>query len=632
MRGFLFLMILSCCQGLCAQSIWINELHYDNSGADTDEFIEVISDVISTDISLFLYNGINGLAYDSVSLDSLEWMPTDSGHFAVIWQMTDLQNGSPDGIALISADSVIEALSYEGAFTGMNGPAEGVEFTDIGIRQDGTTAPGLSLQRSGYGSRAGHFSWTIAPATAGAINFRQVITTQPLIIIPNTPALSFAETPAFDHSAPKEFTFYAVNIIEPLTIYIPPGFEISLQSEFSETFTFSSPLAFQTETDWIPPTRIYVRFCPTEPKPYSDVILFDHPDAGIKSIPVSGTEGLPDKPRAWINEFHYDNEGTDTLEFVEIAIRYPEYYDLSEIELYLYNGINGSPYLVSPLDLAWAGERDNESNYQLYVFELTGIQNGPSDGIALAYKNFPLHFISYEGSFTGLDGPFAGRPSNRILPEQDNSTPPLSSIQLVGEGSHPDDFDWVLVSGSNTMGKININQVLPLQLLSFSLVQGKLNWTVSGETNLFGYQVLGFDASGVDTLRFIHAQSTNSLINEYSIHIDQLSFNTIRVNQVSYSGIVRHLFTIPVKPGLLKKPRLISTQNDYCVQFPESWLGTDIIFSLQTIDGRILKQLYDSPGLAELCIGHWLNPLPSGNYFIRMQNREEDVVIRFTKD
>jgi hypothetical protein len=54
-----------------------------------------------------------------------------------------LQNGSPDGIALVDASNkVIQFLSYEGAFKATNGPAIGMTSTDIGIAQTSTETVG----------------------------------------------------------------------------------------------------------------------------------------------------------------------------------------------------------------------------------------------------------------------------------------------------------------------------------------------------------------------------------------------------------------------------------------------------------------------------------------------------------
>src|SRR5678815_3475604 len=63
-----------------------------------------------------------------------------------------------DGIALVDpAGTVIEFLSYEGAFVGASGPASGLTSTDVGVREVGTepASPVTSLSRNGAGVWSG---------------------------------------------------------------------------------------------------------------------------------------------------------------------------------------------------------------------------------------------------------------------------------------------------------------------------------------------------------------------------------------------------------------------------------------------------------------------------------------------
>jgi hypothetical protein len=81
-----------------------------------------------------------------------------------------LQNGSPDGIALVDASNkVIQFLSYEGAFKATNGPAIGMTSTDIGIAQTSTETVG-SLQLIGRGTKYSDFTWTATVSTFGNTN------------------------------------------------------------------------------------------------------------------------------------------------------------------------------------------------------------------------------------------------------------------------------------------------------------------------------------------------------------------------------------------------------------------------------------------------------------------------------
>src|SRR6185436_16494654 len=51
-------------------AVWINEFHYDNSGADADEFIEIAgpAGLDLSGYSLILYNGNGGVAYNTRAL------------------------------------------------------------------------------------------------------------------------------------------------------------------------------------------------------------------------------------------------------------------------------------------------------------------------------------------------------------------------------------------------------------------------------------------------------------------------------------------------------------------------------------------------------------------------------------
>jgi len=157
---------------------WINELHYDNKGGDRNEFVEVAGPA-GLDLSgwtLVGYNGNGGEAYKTVTLEGV--IPNQEGGVgAVAFDFSGLQNGSPDGVALISdAGEVIQFLSYEGAFTATNGPAAGVASVDIGQSETSNTRRGHSLQLGGAGSSYADFTWQ-SPRndTPGQLNENQSI-------------------------------------------------------------------------------------------------------------------------------------------------------------------------------------------------------------------------------------------------------------------------------------------------------------------------------------------------------------------------------------------------------------------------------------------------------------------------
>ena len=136
-------------------------------------------------------------------------------------------------------------------------------------------------------------------------------------------------------------------------------------------------------------------------------------------------------PGILINEFHYDNAGTDINEFVEIAVPNGLNFDPSEYAVTLYNGANGMPYDIQTMDNFQVGIMD--PNYTYYVWKPSSIQQGP-DGIALnniMSISGTCEFLSYEGVFTALGGPAMGQTSINVGVAESGTTPDTYSLQLI---------------------------------------------------------------------------------------------------------------------------------------------------------------------------------------------------------
>ncbi len=162
-----------------ATSIFINEIHYDNVGADSGEGVEIAGPAGSdlADWSIVLYNGRNDTSYNKTLLGGV--IPSQQNGFGtLLFLINPIQNGSPDGIALVySSSTVVQFFSYEGIFTAADGPANGLTSTDIGVYESGSTPAGSSLQLTGTGSVYEDFTWSAAtPNTFGAVNTRQSFT------------------------------------------------------------------------------------------------------------------------------------------------------------------------------------------------------------------------------------------------------------------------------------------------------------------------------------------------------------------------------------------------------------------------------------------------------------------------
>lgn len=171
-------------------NVWINELHYDNQGPDTDDGFE-IAGASGTDLSsynLLLYNGsvpgTIGQVYSNRVLSGV--IPNQSNGYGAVWFSYDngagngTQNG-PDGVALVvNTTTVIQFLSYEGTILAVNGAASGMTSEDIGVVEAGTgtnlTVLNNSLQLCGTGTNYASFAWTTnSPNTRGLINACQSI-------------------------------------------------------------------------------------------------------------------------------------------------------------------------------------------------------------------------------------------------------------------------------------------------------------------------------------------------------------------------------------------------------------------------------------------------------------------------
>ena len=98
-------------------AVVINEIDYDQVGADSGGFVELhnggtaAADLVG--LALVLVDGSDGLEYARTNLTGTL---AAGGHLSVAMEA---QNGAPDGVALVDTASgtLLDALSYEGAIT-----------------------------------------------------------------------------------------------------------------------------------------------------------------------------------------------------------------------------------------------------------------------------------------------------------------------------------------------------------------------------------------------------------------------------------------------------------------------------------------------------------------------------------
>lgn len=181
MRSFQF-FILFCLPFLgIGQSAWINEFHYDNVGQDVGEGVEVVIDTTLLDwkqVYLTAYNGSNGKSYGG----DLAMLNADTSNsiqaYKIFWfNFPGLQNGPKDGLCLFERvggkDSLLQFISYEGAFLAQDGPAHGLSSIDIGVSESSTTSYHQSLQLQGYGLDYHSFQWASDSSSPAVPNENQ---------------------------------------------------------------------------------------------------------------------------------------------------------------------------------------------------------------------------------------------------------------------------------------------------------------------------------------------------------------------------------------------------------------------------------------------------------------------------
>jgi DNA/RNA endonuclease G (NUC1) len=397
----------------------ISEFHYDNTGTDTGEAIE-ISGPAGMDLtgwSVVLYNGNGGSAYNTQTLSGP--IPAVCGPRGVIvlnYPANGIQNGNPDGIALVdNTNTVVEFLSYGGSFAGVGGAANGLTSTDIGITEGASTPVGSSLARTGADT------WT-GPATSsfGTCNDDN---TPP----PPPPVVTVTVTPAtatIPVSAAQGFTATA---FDAAAVPIP---------DVTFTWSTSDPAVATVSASGVT-TGVSV----------GDATITATAPNGVNSSALLHVTAVtpPGLPDVRFSEIHYDNIGTDAGEAIEIEG--PAGTDLTGWSIVLYDGTGATAYNTQPLSGVIPASCTTRG-VVVVNYPVNGIQNGSPDGFALVDANGSLvEFLSYEGTFTGSGGPANAVLSTDVIAQEASSSPIGSSLLRDPQGA------WAL--GTSSFGACN---------------------------------------------------------------------------------------------------------------------------------------------------------------------------------
>ncbi len=419
LTGFLLAFVGLTASGLCAaQGVRFSEIHYDNAGTDAGEAIEVAGPA-GTDLTgwrVVLYNGANGAMYGTATTLSGP-IPATCGTRGVVvinYPSNGIQNGSPDGMALVDAGgAVVEFLSYEGVFAATDGPALGATSVDIGVAEAGTEPPGASLARAANGTWSGP-----APSSFGACNDQDATPPAPVVTVSIAPATT------------------SLNVGSSATL-VATGLDAGGQPVANATFTWSSSAADVATVSAAGSVTAMAAGDSTITATAASGAL------GTASVHVNSGPPASSSPVRF-NEIHYDNVGTDTGEAIEVEG--PTGTNLNGYSIVLYNGNGGVPYNTQLLSGLLAATCDARG-VSTVSYPQDGIQNGSPDGMALIDNTGALvEFLSYEGTFTATSGPAAGAVSVDIGASETNA-PLGQSLQRTSNGS------WV--EAASTFGACN---------------------------------------------------------------------------------------------------------------------------------------------------------------------------------
>lgn len=216
----------------------------------------------------------------------------------------------------------------------------------------------------------------------------------------------------------------------------------------------------------------------------------------------------------WINEFHYDNVGTDAGEFVEVAGTAGT--DLGGWSIVRYNGnVPGAAVVyTTPGSTLLSGViADQQNGFGTISVGLpaNGLQNGPADGFALVDGGGTVvQFLSYEGVITAADGPAAGLTSTDIGISQAGSEPLGASLHLTGSGNDYADFTWAATT-DDSPGAVNAGQgfggvvTTSVSIGDAGVLEGNAG------TVLLSFAVTRSDNAGAFTLDFATADGSATL-------------------------------------------------------------------------------------------------------------------------
>lgn len=467
-----------------------------------------------TKFQLVFYNGLNGQQYGSASFSSSATSTEGNWGFVSTSFAGIQNGAPDAIALINESGSVIDFISYKGTMTAVDGPASGQTSNDIGVSESGSTPIGYSLQKSGSGCSSAEFSWqSPSPDSFENVNVGQVfegcscfeeVTNDGDVWINEIHYLNQNSdtNQGFEIAAPAGspltgwivylyegknnskswgkvyqevnlqdmprgsgygFQFYSVKLSDGKSrpaglALVDDGSSVKEFISYGGTISvvggpadrkISRDIGTEESTSTLPNESLQLIGTGSKSSDFSWVGPFQNTRNAVNTG-QNIQSGGDSNTFVRINELHYNNDGTDVNEAVELVGEAGG--NLDGWSIYFYNGNGGGEYDNIQLTGTFT---DAVNGFGFIVFTKAGIQNGP-DGIALIAPNgTAVEFLCYEGTFTATDGPANGKTCSDIGAEEAGSTPADYSVQKSGCGLSS---FWKV--DASTFGSINDGQTL----------------------------------------------------------------------------------------------------------------------------------------------------------------------------
>src|SRR5919108_2933421 len=152
----------------------INEVDYDQVGTDANGFVEIKNTgATAADLSNVVLIAVNGGDSAEYERKALTGTLAAGGHLDIA---VELQNGAPDGLALLDGTTVLDALSYEGGITAATIGAQTYNLVEgtvlpTAVEDSNTVAGSLIRNPDGKDTNDAAADWAFTTTiTRGAAN------------------------------------------------------------------------------------------------------------------------------------------------------------------------------------------------------------------------------------------------------------------------------------------------------------------------------------------------------------------------------------------------------------------------------------------------------------------------------